>query len=117
MISSSAQLIRLMVGSACLMCTTLGWASGAFNPSAPGPVNAQFTQGKNLVTGRTGEAQCVECHGMENKFKRGALKKLGTPISQKITNCESHTPCFNSSLSSQQLSAIDTYFKRRYRLK
>ncbi len=92
-------------------------ASGAFNPSVPGPVNAQFALGKSIVTGRKGDANCAGCHAGDQKFKRNGLKSLGKPISKFIVDCTSHQPCFEGKLTAKELSGIDSYFKRRYRIK
>ena len=89
-------------------------ASGSFVPSGAGPGNASFNAGKAIFYGRSGDGNCVSCHA---KFKRSKLKALPSSVSEKVVNCDVHTPCFSSKLDSDQLRALDAYFMKRYRLK
>ncbi|OUS03807.1 hypothetical protein A9Q81_06665 [Gammaproteobacteria bacterium 42_54_T18] len=97
----------------CLLATT-AHSSGSFVPSERGPGNARYNNGKALFLGRKGDANCSECH---KKFKRSKLLILKAKISQRITDCTTHTPCFDAALDDKQLRALDAYFFKRYRLK
>jgi len=88
-------------------------ASGSFNPSSSGPGSAAFSRGKALASGRSGDTGCKQCH----QFKRRDLNSLSRKISSLVTDCAVHKPCLSQKLDSTQLSDLDTYFGKRYRLK
>ncbi len=91
------------------------FSSGAFVPGGGGPPDENYNIGKAIVKGnRLGGEQCNACH---KSFKRGALKKIGNPIVNFITSCESHTPCYKEKLSGKQRKAINIYFSKRYNLR
>ncbi len=107
------QVITLAVLIGCLIASA-AHSSGSFVPSERGPGNARYNNGKALFLGRKGDANCSECH---KKFKRSKLLVLKSKVSQKITDCTTHTPCFDAMLDDRQLRALDAYFFKRYRLK
>ena len=88
-------------------------ASGAFFPQFGSLGNEDFNKGKAIYSGRMGPKSCIDCH--EN-FDRSLLMKLEQSISELISNCDLHKPCYET-LNNSQRKALDVYFKRRYHLK
>ena len=87
-------------------------ASGAFSPFFGDIGNAEFNKGKALFSGRIGAQGCTTCH---DTFDRSRLMGLKTPVSDYISNCQAHKPCY-SKMSEKDKSALETYLKRRYHL-
>lgn len=98
-----------------LSFTPSAFSSGAFVPGGGGPPDKNYNLGKSIVKGKgySGES-CNSCH---KSFKRGALKKVGSPIASFISSCDSHTPCYKEKLTSMQAKAVNAYFAKRYNLR
>lgn len=95
------------------------FASGAFNPAGVGAPSPEYAKGKALFNGGTpieGIESCKDCHSGSDRLKRGPLKGLGSGLDKLIIDCSNHTPCYHGKISNEQLKAITTYLKTRYRL-
>lgn len=91
------------------------FSSGAFVPGGGGPPNESYNLGKSIVKGSSlGGDACNSCH---KSFKRGALKKVGSPIARFISTCENHTPCYKEKLDGKKSKAVNAYFAKRYNLR
>lgn len=104
---SGLLLLCLSLFSSCVL------ASGAFFPHLGSLGNEEFNQGKAIYSGRIGPQGCIDCH--EN-FDRSRLMKLNQSISELISNCDMHKPCYNT-LTEDQRKVLDVYFRQRYHLK
>lgn len=91
------------------------FSSGSFVPGGGGPPDKNYNIGKSIVKGNgLASEQCNSCH---KSFKRSALKKVGSPIANFITSCETHTPCYKEKLNGKQQKAVNVYFAKRYNLR
>ena len=106
-------IIRFACAMVLCLAAEVAMASGSFSPVAMTPKGEQYNLVKALVTGqKSGFDACQNCH---ERFARSKLNRLRLSMSSIIQSCEQHQPCY--SLSDKQRSAIDAYFKKRYRLK
>ena len=88
------------------------YASGAFSPFFGDIGNAEFNKGKAIYSGRIGTQGCIACH---STFDRSHLMSLKSPVSEYISNCRNHKPCYDK-MTEKDKNAIETYIKRRYHL-
>ena len=105
--------IGLLIASGFIQ--TNAYASGAFVPGGSNRNSEAYNVGKAIVIGEIAtSAACKSCH---DTFSRGSLSKLSLNVSELLSQCDQHQPCYNESLTASQLEALNTYFGKRYRLR
>ena len=97
-----------------MMFPLIAAASGSYHPGGGQP-NEAYNRGKAVMLGRGINAEgCKSCH---KKFSRSKLSNLETSVSNLVTNCETHTPCYSGVLNKEQTDSLNAYFTKRYNLR
>ena len=78
-----------------------------------------YNKGKAIFNGRVklGQMQaCNTCHGSNNRLQRRRLKAIKPQIHEKIISCAIHQPCYQQSVTKEQIEQLVNYIVTRYRL-